>query len=83
MARRSKEQEQVQVNFPYTEFMGTALWSSLDTAIADLVHNGDLQLTTATRYVVGYLAKSLTARGFEQRPTSVRRSRAKRPAQDA
>ena len=44
---------------PYVEFEGTELWRRLDKEIAALEHNGDLELTTARRYVIGYLCKQL------------------------
>jgi hypothetical protein len=44
---------------PYIEFEDTALWKAIDAALAELEQNGDFQLTTARRYVVGYLCQQL------------------------
>lgn len=49
---------------PYSEFEGTKLWATLSAALGDLRENQDLELTTPERYVVGYLAKKLTAEGL-------------------
>ena len=47
------------MKFPYSKFEDTDLWKAIDTALAELEKNGDVQLTTARRYVVGYLCQQL------------------------
>ena len=49
---------------PYQEYEGTPLWSTLDKEIAALEKNGDLELTTARQYVIGWLCKSLNKAGL-------------------
>jgi hypothetical protein len=49
---------------PYGEFEGTRLWATVDAAVAELVHNRDVQLTTARDYVIGYLCRALTLQGL-------------------
>ncbi|MGC2656764.1 MAG: RHS repeat-associated core domain-containing protein [Bryobacteraceae bacterium] len=46
---------------PYVKYEGTAIWTSLETAISDLVANGDLVEQTNRKYIVGYLCKVLAA----------------------
>jgi hypothetical protein len=45
---------------PYEAFEGSELWRVIDTTVAELEENGDLELTTHRRYVIGYLCKRLT-----------------------
>ena len=47
------------MKFPYRKFEDTELWKTIDTALAELEENRDFHLTTARRYVVGYLCKQL------------------------
>ena len=47
------------MKFPYRKFEDTELWKTIDTALAELEKNGDFHLTTARRYVVGYLCQQL------------------------
>ncbi len=44
---------------PYTEFEGTRLWTTVESAINDLAHNVDLVESTARPSVVGYLCQRL------------------------
>lgn len=81
MARRTKKQEQkIGPGFPYTEFMGTDLWRRLDRAIGALRKNGDIEELTARRYIVGYLAKTVSAVMPKERDRSARRETTKRAA---
>jgi len=48
------------MSHPYTEFEDTTLWKAVDAALAELEQNGDFHLTTARRYVVGYLCQELS-----------------------
>jgi hypothetical protein len=45
--------------FPYEKFVNTKGWKIVESAIADLVENGDLIEQTARKYIVGYLMKKL------------------------
>ena len=47
------------MKFPYSKFEDTDLWKAVDAALAELEQNGDFNLTTARRYVVGYLCEQL------------------------
>lgn len=47
------------MKFPYRKFEDNDLWKTIDTALAELEENGDFHLTTARRYVVGYLCQQL------------------------
>jgi hypothetical protein len=47
------------MKFPYRKFEDTELWKTIDTALVELEENRDFHLTTARRYVVGYLCKQL------------------------
>lgn len=46
--------------FPYEEHKNTELWQRIDKIVADLEKNGDVKLTTAREYVVGYFCKKLS-----------------------
>jgi hypothetical protein len=48
---------------PYVEYEATALWKSIDATVKDLEENGDVELTTARPYVLGYLCRELTRAG--------------------
>ena len=41
---------------PYVKYEGTAIWTSLETAISDLVANGDLVEQTNRKYIVGVIS---------------------------
>jgi hypothetical protein len=43
---------------PYEPFEGSDLWRVIDATVAELEENGDLELTTHRRYVIGYLCKN-------------------------
>jgi hypothetical protein len=45
---------------PYVEFEQTELWRRLEKAIQQLSDNNDIKLQTDQRYIIGYLAKSLS-----------------------
>jgi hypothetical protein len=66
MARGTEEQEQtseVGTDFPYRILMTHPAWSIIDSALAELESNDDLELRTARRYVVGYLVQQLAESG--------------------
>jgi hypothetical protein len=48
---------------PYEKYENTAIWSTVDNAITDLVANNDLVETTARPYIVGSPIKCLTDAG--------------------
>lgn len=41
----------------YDEYKNSNEWEIVNKAIADLISNNDLQLTTTVEYVVGYITK--------------------------
>ena len=45
--------------FPYEEYKNSELWQRIHKIVADLEENGDIELTTAREYVVGYFCKQL------------------------
>jgi hypothetical protein len=47
----------------YSEFERTPLWKAIDTAIAELERNSDVELTTARTHIIGYLCQQLAAQG--------------------
>ncbi|HZK80221.1 MAG TPA: hypothetical protein VFC46_04120 [Humisphaera sp.] len=66
MARGTEEQEQapeVGPDFPYRTLMTHPAWAILDSALAELESNDDLELRTARRYVIGYLIQQLAESG--------------------
>lgn len=54
--------------FPYAEHESTRTWQVIEQALEDLQENGDLTLTTAPRYVIGYLCRQLAAAGLTEMP---------------
>lgn len=46
---------------PYVKYEGTVMWTSIESALADLVANGDLVEQTNRKYIVGYFCKVLAA----------------------
>lgn len=68
MAGRSKEQEpkeaQVADDFPYKAWMSHPAWEVVDQELGELEDNGDLELQTARRYVIGSVVKSLAEKGL-------------------
>ncbi|MEY4916710.1 MAG: hypothetical protein RL616_623 [Verrucomicrobiota bacterium] len=51
------------MSHPYTKFEQTPLWKAIDSAIAELERNRDVELTTARTHVIGYLCEQLAAQG--------------------
>ncbi|MFN7139269.1 MAG: hypothetical protein ACK4UN_08020 [Limisphaerales bacterium] len=47
------------MSHPYSQFEQTPLWKAIDTAIAELERNQDVELTTARTHVIGYLCQQL------------------------
>jgi hypothetical protein len=57
---------------PYEKLQSMPIWNLVDQAIAALLKNGDIELTTGREYVVGYICKTVvessvttTARKFK------------------
>jgi hypothetical protein len=44
---------------PYLKYEGTTTWASVESALANLVGNGDLVEQTSRKYIVGYFCKVL------------------------
>lgn len=63
MARRMKEQQETEIEYPYKDLEGTSLWVVINEAIQDLVENQDLEENTQRRYIVGYIAALLVRNG--------------------
>ena len=51
------------MSHPYSQFEQTPLWKAIDSAIAELERNRDVELTTARTHVIGYLCQELAAQG--------------------
>lgn len=52
---------------PYTAYEGSDEWTALERALTALVDNGDLSMSTAPEYVIGFLCAALQAkRGKKQ-----------------
>jgi hypothetical protein len=43
----------------YEQYESTPAWSVIETAVAELVKNGDLEEKTDRRYIVGYLCQKM------------------------
>ena len=48
------------VDFPYRQLLTHPSWAVLEKAIEELELNNDLELHTASRYIVGFLIQQLT-----------------------
>lgn len=46
----------------FEEYRGTALWSALERALADLQESGEIEIQTAPDYVIGFLSQELAAK---------------------
>jgi len=42
---------------PYLEYEGSAMWHFVETALTDLVANGDLKEQTNRKYIIGHFCK--------------------------
>ena len=47
---------------PYEEYRGTPLWRAVAGIVADLEASGEIQVATASDYVVGYVCRELAAK---------------------
>ena len=47
---------------PYPAFADTRLWRAVEQAVRELQATGEVSLTTAPEYVIGYLCQELVAR---------------------
>jgi len=78
MARRTKEQEQtteVKSGFPYQQFTTHPAWKVIEDALNKLQANNDLEMRTASAYLVGFIMKELVRQGLsEQMPKSSKES---------
>jgi hypothetical protein len=73
MARGTKEQKQaaeVASDFPYLALMTHPAWAVIDGALGELESNNDMELTTARRYVVGFLIQKLIDHDLLQSPAT-------------
>ena len=60
---------------PYIEFENTAIWKEVESELEELQKNRDIQLTTATQYVVGSICKRLRDAGLLQDEATLRKDR--------
>jgi hypothetical protein len=51
------------MSHPYIEFEQTPLWKAIDTAVAKLEQNRDVELRTTREHFIGYLCQQLSAQG--------------------
>jgi hypothetical protein len=77
MARRTKEQEQIDSSFPYNRYTNTQVWRVLADEIDSLVKNSDLIEKTPRRYIVGSLVRALHLDGVLQSASLTVRPRLK------
>ena len=56
---------------PYAPLEGSPTWDVLDRALAQLEANGDVALSTARPYVIGYLCQAVRTLGREPAATAV------------
>lgn len=49
---------------PYHNLESLPLWKVVEKGIRDLNQNGDLDQTTASRYIIGYLVQQILASGL-------------------
>lgn len=47
---------------PYSEYRNTPLWSALEKVVADLQASGEISISTAPEYVIGFMCRELAAR---------------------
>ncbi|HEU4642374.1 MAG TPA: hypothetical protein VFS44_07945 [Gemmatimonadaceae bacterium] len=47
---------------PYTEYRDTPLWAAVERVLADLEASGEVAITTAPEYVIGYVCRELAAK---------------------
>lgn len=43
----------------YKEFKQTSLWKIIEKSLAELIDNQDIEITTRSEYVIGYLCKKI------------------------
>jgi hypothetical protein len=48
-----------EMNHPYKKYESLSLWSTIKKALADLVENQDVEITTNEEYVIGYLCQMI------------------------
>ena len=56
---------------PYAALEGSPTWDVLDRALAQLEANGDVTLSSARAYVIGYLCQAVRKLGREPAATAV------------
>jgi hypothetical protein len=47
---------------PFDEYRDTPLWKALSRALTELETTGEVKVSTAPEYVIGYLCRELTAK---------------------
>jgi hypothetical protein len=47
---------------PYIQYESSPQWQILNKAVDELMKNGDIQLSTAREYIIGYLCQALAAK---------------------
>jgi hypothetical protein len=47
------------IKHPYIKFEKTKLWSTIKSAVDDLVENQDLEVSTHDKYVIGYICNAV------------------------
>jgi hypothetical protein len=45
---------------PYAKFEKTAMWNTVEKALAELETNNDLKITTKPEYVIGFICQQLS-----------------------
>ncbi len=58
----------MKVKHPYQNLESLPLWKVVEKGFIDLKRNGDLEETTASPYIVGYLVQELLASGLIVEP---------------
>ena len=61
-AQRKAATRDLRKKHPYERWEKTATWKHVARAVSDLLRNGDIELTTAREYVVGYICKTVLER---------------------
>jgi hypothetical protein len=52
--------EDIPQHHPYAEYENTQLWIVIDKSLSVLEYNQDIKLTTARKYVIGYICKQIS-----------------------
>jgi hypothetical protein len=57
---------------PYEQYKNDPLWATIDSALSDLVANGDLTEQTGRDYIVGYTAMKIRSASLKSIETQSR-----------